>query len=54
MQEKLNKLLQALQGYHSQRIILFGSVARGDADAESDLVDRLTSIDRCLDRAGMR
>lgn len=37
MQEKLNKLLQALQGYHPQRIILFGSVARGDADADSDL-----------------
>ena len=37
MQEKLNKLLQALQDYHPQRIILFGSVARGDADAESDL-----------------
>jgi predicted nucleotidyltransferase len=37
MQEKLNKLLQALQGYHPQRIILLGSVARGDDDAESDL-----------------
>ena len=37
MQEKLNKLLQALQGYHPQRIILFGSVARGEADADSDL-----------------
>jgi uncharacterized protein len=37
MQEKLNKLLQALQGYHPQRILLFGSVARGEADADSDL-----------------
>jgi uncharacterized protein len=37
MYEKLNKLLQALQGYHPQRIILFGSVARGEADADSDL-----------------
>jgi predicted nucleotidyltransferase len=37
VQEKLNKLLQALQGYHPQRIILFGSVARGEADADSDL-----------------
>ena len=37
MQKKLNKLLQALQDYHPQRIILFGSMARGDADAESDL-----------------
>jgi uncharacterized protein len=37
MHEKLNKLLQALQSYHPQRIILFGSVARGEADADSDL-----------------
>jgi predicted nucleotidyltransferase len=37
MQEKLNKLLKALQSYHPQRIILFGSVARGEADADSDL-----------------
>jgi predicted nucleotidyltransferase len=37
MQEKLTKLLQALQGYRPQRIILFGSVARGEADADSDL-----------------
>ncbi len=37
MEKKLNKLLQALQRYHPQRIILFGSVARGEADADSDL-----------------
>ena len=37
MEKKLNKLLQALQSYHPQRIILFGSVARGEADADSDL-----------------
>jgi len=37
MQEKLNKLLQALQDYHPHRVILFGSVARGEADADSDL-----------------
>ena len=37
MGKKLNKLLQALQSYHPQRIILFGSVARGEADADSDL-----------------
>jgi len=37
MEKKLNKLLQALQRYHPQRIILFGSVARGEADADSDM-----------------
>jgi predicted nucleotidyltransferase len=37
MEEQLNALLQALQRYQPQRIILFGSVARGEADAESDL-----------------
>ncbi len=37
MKEPLDTLLQALQPYHPQRIILFGSAARGEADAESDL-----------------
>ena len=37
MEKKLHTLLQALQSYHPQRIILFGSVARGEADADSDL-----------------
>ncbi len=37
MEEQLNTLLQTLQSYQPQRIILFGSVARGEADAESDL-----------------
>jgi predicted nucleotidyltransferase len=37
MEERLKTLLQALQGYHPQRVILFGSTARGDADADSDL-----------------
>jgi uncharacterized protein len=37
MEEQLNALLQALQLYQPQRIILFGSAARGEADAESDL-----------------
>jgi uncharacterized protein len=37
MLEQLDALLQALQLYQPQRIILFGSVARGEADAESDL-----------------
>jgi uncharacterized protein len=37
MEETLNVLLQALQRYQPQRIILFGSTARGEADADSDL-----------------
>jgi predicted nucleotidyltransferase len=37
MEEQLNALLQALQLYQPERIILFGSAARGEADAESDL-----------------
>ena len=37
MEKCLDVLLQALQPYQPQRIILFGSAARGEADAESDL-----------------
>jgi uncharacterized protein len=37
MEEALNGLLQALRPYQPQRIILFGSTARGEADADSDL-----------------
>ena len=37
MEKCLNFLLQALAPYQPRRIILFGSVARGEADAESDL-----------------
>ena len=37
VEEPLNALLKALGSYHPQRIILFGSAARGEADAESDL-----------------
>ncbi len=37
MEAALNALLQALQRYQPQRVILFGSAARGEADAESDL-----------------
>lgn len=37
MQNALNALLEALQRYQPQRVILFGSAARGEADAESDL-----------------
>jgi uncharacterized protein len=37
MDAALNALVQALQRYQPQRIILFGSAARGEADADSDL-----------------
>jgi predicted nucleotidyltransferase len=37
MEAALNALVQALQRYRPQRIILFGSAARGEADADSDL-----------------
>ena len=37
MEDALNALLQALQHYQPQHVILFGSVARGEADADSDL-----------------
>jgi uncharacterized protein len=37
MEERLKVLLQALQCYHPQCVILFGSTARGDSDAASDL-----------------
>jgi len=37
MQKSLAALLDALKTYHPQKVILFGSAARGEADAESDL-----------------
>jgi predicted nucleotidyltransferase len=37
MEDPLNVLLQALRRYQPQRVILFGSAARGEADADSDL-----------------
>jgi predicted nucleotidyltransferase len=37
MQAALNALVEALQRYQPQRIILFGSAARGEADEDSDL-----------------
>ncbi|HEY2932260.1 MAG TPA: nucleotidyltransferase domain-containing protein [Acidobacteriota bacterium] len=36
MNASLDALLEALRPYRPQRIILFGSAARGDADAASD------------------
>jgi predicted nucleotidyltransferase len=35
--KSLDILLDALKAYHPQKVILFGSVARGEADTESDL-----------------
>ena len=37
LQQKIQRLLEDLKGYQPERIILFGSAARGDADAHSDL-----------------
>ncbi|MBI4523635.1 MAG: nucleotidyltransferase domain-containing protein [Deltaproteobacteria bacterium] len=37
IQKSLATLLEALKSYHPQKVILFGSAARGEADAESDL-----------------
>ena len=37
MEKSLNALLDALKRYQPERIILFGSAARGEADTESDL-----------------
>lgn len=37
MDKPLAALLEALKGYHPQKVILFGSAARREADLESDL-----------------
>ena len=37
MDGRLVSLLDALRGYQPRRVILFGSAARGEADARSDL-----------------
>lgn len=37
MNRSLESLMEALSSYGPQRIILFGSAARGESDAESDL-----------------
>jgi predicted nucleotidyltransferase len=38
MQKSLTRLLDALKRYHPEKVILFGSAAREDADAESGLI----------------
>ena len=37
MKRSLTALLDALKSYRPQKVILFGSAARGEADAESDV-----------------
>jgi len=37
MEERLNRVLERLEAYQPERIILFGSYARGEADDYSDL-----------------
>ncbi len=37
MKKSLAALLEALKSYQPQKVILFGSAARGEADVESDL-----------------
>ena len=37
MQEKLNKVIERLKPYKPERVILYGSRARGDAREDSDI-----------------
>lgn len=37
LQQKIRWLLEDLRAYQPEKVVLFGSAARGDADASSDL-----------------
>jgi predicted nucleotidyltransferase len=51
---RVKKIIRALKAYDPERVILFGSAARGDADAHSDidLVVIKETSERFLDRIG--
>ena len=51
---RIKKIIRALKGYDPERVILFGSAARGDADVYSDLdlVVIKDTAERFLDRLG--
>ncbi|MGH7901037.1 MAG: nucleotidyltransferase domain-containing protein [Thermodesulfobacteriota bacterium] len=59
--EKMERLVECLRRYNPERIIIFGSYARGDSDEFSDIdvvvikktekrfIERLIEVARCLD-----
>jgi len=59
--DRVRKVVECLKRYNPERIIIFGSFARGDADEQSDVdvvvikqtdkrfLDRLIEVARCLD-----
>jgi predicted nucleotidyltransferase len=59
--DKVQKIVECLKRYEPERVIVFGSYARGDADEESDVdvvvikqtekrfLDRLIEVAGCLD-----
>jgi predicted nucleotidyltransferase len=59
--DKVQKIVECLKNYQPERVIIFGSCARGDADEQSDVdvvvikqtdkrfLDRLLEVARFLD-----